>query len=116
MNADAEFRISPSVLLAPGCDSSLRAGLLPFKIFQELFFLKNLPQCTMGFACVTFPGHLCTSRFLGRARVSGPVLDLRAWFSALGPPCWRNIDSDHVVSNASLQDCLCFNFLPPGRF
>uniref|UniRef100_A0A2N9FA29 Aminotransferase-like plant mobile domain-containing protein n=1 Tax=Fagus sylvatica TaxID=28930 RepID=A0A2N9FA29_FAGSY len=53
-------------------------------------------DCTMGFTCATFLGHLCISRFPGRARVSGPVLDLQAWFSALGPPYWQKIDPDHV--------------------
>jgi hypothetical protein len=101
MHADVEFQISFSISLESGCDSFLRAGLLPFEIFQK-HFQKILPQCAMGFVRATFLGHLCISPFPGRARVSGPVLDLRVWFSVLGPPCWRKIDPDHVVLNASL--------------
>ena len=71
------------------------------KFFKTL--LKNLPQCTMGFACATFLGHLCISRFPGRARVSGPVLDRRAWFLVPGPPRWWKINPDYVASNIFLQ-------------
>ena len=54
--------------------------------YHHWVFGSSLPQCTMGFACATFLGHLCISRFPGRARVSGPVLNRRAWFSALELP------------------------------
>jgi hypothetical protein len=45
MHANAEFRISSFISLAPDCDSFLRAGLLLFEIFQNPFekFCPSIP-------------------------------------------------------------------------
>ena len=44
MHADAEFRISSFVFLAPDCDNFQRTGLLPFKKISKNLFEKFCPS------------------------------------------------------------------------
>uniref|UniRef100_A0A2N9G925 Uncharacterized protein n=1 Tax=Fagus sylvatica TaxID=28930 RepID=A0A2N9G925_FAGSY len=74
MIADAEFWISPSVFLVPDCDSFRGPDYPLSKFFKTL--LKNFAPVFHRICLCDNPGSSCTSRFLGRARVSGLVPEL----------------------------------------
>ena len=87
MHADAEFRISSLVFLAPNCDSFQRTGLLPFEIFQKPFFFEKFcPSVPWGSSVRHFWVIFAFLDFRAELGFRGWFLTVRPGSRLLGHP------------------------------